>query len=245
MSLVELGTHVETAFVLKPCRRGEMVAVPALLKRLPTDALLLIDRGFFSYSLWKMVLSRNLKLLNRVPRNTLLEPVERLCDGSFLAKIYPSVKARRHDEQGILVRVIRYTLDEPQRTGHGEVHVLITNLLDADSYPAEELILLYHERWEHEAVFDEQKRHHDPQRAHKPAQLRSQTPAGVVQEMYALSLGHFVVRTLMHEAARTADADPDWLSFTGCFQILRCRLPECNGHNTKHLQDGIERYYGR
>ncbi|MDP6554530.1 MAG: transposase domain-containing protein [Pirellulaceae bacterium] len=34
VSLVELGTHVETAFVLKPCRRGEMVAVPALLKRL-------------------------------------------------------------------------------------------------------------------------------------------------------------------------------------------------------------------
>jgi len=237
VSLVELGTHVETAFVLKPCRRGEMVAVPALLKRLPTDALLLIDRGFFSYSLWKMALSRNLKLLNRVPRNTLLEPVERLCDGSFLAKIYPSAKARRHDEQGILVRVIRYTLDEPQRTGHGEVHVLITNLLDADSYPAEELILLYHERWEHEAVFDEQKTHHDPQRAHKPAQLRSQTPAGVVQEMYALSLGHFVVRTLMHEAARTADADPDWLSFTGCFQILRCRLPECNGHNAKQLQE--------
>ena len=60
-----------------------------------------------------------------------------------------------------------------------------------------------------------------------------------------LLLGHFVVRTLMHEAARTADADPDWLSFTGCFQILRCRLPECNGHNTKQLQDGIERYYGR
>ena len=26
--------------------------------------------------------------------------------------------------------MIRYTLDDPQRVGHGEVHVLITNLLD-------------------------------------------------------------------------------------------------------------------
>ena len=62
-----------------------------------------------------------------------------------------------------------------------------------------------------------------------PAQLRSETPAGVVQEMYALSLGHFVIRSLMFEAAATVNLDPDRLSFTGCFQILKCRLPECDG----------------
>ena len=36
-----------------------------------------------------------------------------------------------------MVRVIRYTLDDPQRVGHGEEHVLITNLLDEALYPAE------------------------------------------------------------------------------------------------------------
>jgi hypothetical protein len=44
-----------------------------------------------------------------------------------------------------------------------------------------------------------------------------------------LSLGHFVIRSLMFEAAATAGLDPDALSFTGCFQILKCRLPECAG----------------
>ena len=81
--------------------------------------------------------------------------------------------------------------------------MLITNLLDEDVYPAEELIILYHERWEEELVFDEQKTHQDPRRATKPAQLRSETPAGVMQEIYALSLGHFVIRSLMFEAAAT------------------------------------------
>src|SRR4051812_35768328 len=33
----------------------------------------------------------------------------------------------------------------------------------------------------------------------------------------------------MFEAAATVDLDPDRLSFTGCFQILKCRLPECDG----------------
>ena len=95
-------------------------------------------------------------------------------------------------------------------------------------YPAKELIILYHERWEEELVFDEQKTHQDPRRATKPAQLRSETPAGVIQEIYALSLGHFVIRSLMFEAAATVELDPDRLSFTGCFQILKCRLPECD-----------------
>ena len=67
-----------------------------------------------------------------------------------------------------------------------------------------------------------------PRRATKPAHLRSETPAGVIQEIYALSLGHFVIRSLMFEAAATVGLDPDRLSFLGCFQILKCRLPECD-----------------
>jgi hypothetical protein len=49
----------------------------------------------------------------------------------------------------------------------------------------------YHERWEEELTYDEQKTPQDPRRATKPAHLRSQTPAGVIQELYALSLAHF------------------------------------------------------
>jgi hypothetical protein len=51
-----------------------------------------------------------------------------------------------------------------------------------------------HERWEEELTLDEQRTHHDPRRATKPANLLSETPKGVMQELYALSLGHFVTR---------------------------------------------------
>jgi hypothetical protein len=168
------------------------------------------------------------KLLARVVKTMILRPIRTLSDGSYLAKVYQNDSDRRTDRDGIVVRVIRYTLDDPQRVGHGEEHVLITNLLDEGLDPAKELIILYHERWEHELTFDEQKTHQDPRRATKPAHLRSETPAGVIEEIYALSLGHFVIRSLMFEAAATVDLDPDALSFTGCFQILKCRLPECD-----------------
>jgi hypothetical protein len=227
LSLVELGTHVEVAFVVRPIARGETAMVGPLLRHLGPEMLLLWDRGFFSYGLWKDMTARGANILARVKSNLILEPIRDLADGSYLAKIYRTPYDRTKDRDGMVVRVIRYKLDDPQRVGHGEVHTLITNLLDEDLYPAEELITLYHERWEQELVFDEQKTHQDPRRATKPAHLRSETPAGVIQEIYALSLGHLVIRSLMFEAAESAGLDPDRLSFVGCFQILKCRLPEC------------------
>jgi hypothetical protein len=228
LSLVELGTHIELDFVVRSIAHGEQAMVAGLLRHLTAEMLLLWDRNFFSYPLWEAVTARGAKLLARVKSDLILRPIRDLADGSYLAKIYRTPEDRRKDREGIVVRVIRYTLDDRQRVGHGEAHTLITNLLDAGLYPAKELIMLYHERWEQELVYDEQKVHQDPPRVTKPAHLRSETPAGVIQEVYALALGHFVARALMFEAAATVGLDTDRLSFTGCFQILKCRLPECD-----------------
>jgi Insertion element 4 transposase N-terminal/Transposase DDE domain len=240
LSLVELGTHVEVALIVKPCRTGEHAMVDALLPHLASQMLLLWDRGFFSYKLWKKLMAQGVKVLARVTSRLILRPIRNLSDGSYLAKIYKDAYDRQKDRDGIMVRVIRYTLEDPQRVGHGQEHVLMTNLFDEAICPATELIVLYHERWEHELVFDEQKTHQDPRRATKPAQLRSETPAGVIQEVYALSLGHFVIRSLMFEAASTVGVDPDHLSFTGCFQILKNRLPECVGQTRETLEAWYE-----
>jgi hypothetical protein len=240
LSLVELGTHAEVALIVKPCLTGEHAMVDALLPHLTSQMLLLWDRGFFSYKLWKKLMAQGVNVLARVTSQLILRPIRDLADGSYMAKIYRDAYDRQKDRDGIMVRVIRYTLDDPQRVGHGEEHVLMTNLFDEEICPAKELIVLYHERWEHELVFDEQKTHQDPRRATKPAQLRSETPAGVIQEVYALSLGHFVIRSLMFEAATTAGVDPDHLSFTGCFQILKNRLPECDGQTPETLDKWYE-----
>jgi hypothetical protein len=239
LSLVELGTHVEAALVVRSSAHGEQSMVDDLIPHLGPEMLLLWDRGFFSYELWRRMMARGVKVLARVKCQLILRSIEPLSDGSYLAKIYRSPYDRAKDRGGIVVRVIRYTLDDPQRVGHGEEHVLITSLLDEKLYPASELIILYHERWEEEQVFDEQKTHQDPRRTTKPAHLRSETPEGVIQEVYALALGHFVIRSLMFEAAATVGLDPDRLSFTGCFQILKTRLPECDPKTSA----GFEAWY--
>ncbi|MBV8457592.1 MAG: IS4 family transposase [Acetobacteraceae bacterium] len=237
LSLVELGTHVEVAFAVKHGQCGERALVAGLLRHLSPEMLLLLDQGFYSYELWRRLEATGVKLLARVVKSLVLRPIRTLADGSYLAKVYKNDYDRRKDRDGIVVRVIRYTLDDPQRVGHGEEHVLITNLFDEELYPAMEMIILYHERWEEELVFDEQKTHQDPRRATKPAHLRSETPRGVIQEISALSLGHFVIRALMFASAATVGLDPDRLSFTGCFQVLKCRLPECAGATRTTLEE--------
>jgi Insertion element 4 transposase N-terminal/Transposase DDE domain len=240
LSLVELGTHVEIAMVVGSISCGERSMIEALLPHLTPEMLLLLDRGFFSYQQWRRLSELRVKALARVTSNLILRPIRTLTDGSYIAKIYKNGFDRDKDRDGIEVRVIRYTLEDPRRVGHGEVHVLMTNLFDEGLDPATELIVLYHERWEEELVFDEQKTHQDPRRATKPAQLRSETPEGVIQEVYAVSLAHFVIRSLMFEAAATVDLDPDGLSFTGCFQVLKCRLPECQARTPAELRTWYE-----
>ena len=89
------------------------------------------------------------------------------------------------------------------------------NLLDADEFPAEELVMAYHERWEEELVVDEQKTHQDPCRAEKTTNYRSETSDGLKQEIYAMSIAHFVTRVMMLVGAEEAGVDVDRLSFKG------------------------------
>ena len=54
--------------------------------------------------------------------------------------------------------------------------------------------------------------------------LRSKTPDLVRQEFYGLMMAHFAVRRLMHEAALSADEDPDRISFVHAVRVVRRKL---------------------
>lgn len=222
LALCEVGTHVLWRTQIKPCQRSEVKMAAPLLKNLQEGMLLLWDRAFLSFSLVRLVQKRRAQLLARVKAKLVFRPLNRLRDGSYLAKLYRSPAHRQRDQGGRVVRIIEYTLNERGRSGAGEKHRLLTTLLDATRHPAKRLILLYHERWEEELAIDELKTHQRERLV-----LRSETPAGVVQEIDGLLLAHYIIRVLMTEAARRNELAPRRLSFTGTLKVLRCRLPAC------------------
>jgi hypothetical protein len=235
LALCETGSHVLWRFLLKPLRHSEVKMAPYLVRQLQAEMLLLWDRNFLNYSTVSAVLARGSHLLARIPSNRIFAPLQVLPDGSYLSKLYRTSADRYRDRNGLVVRILEYTLDDPARPGTGERQRLLTTLLDAELDPAKTLVCLYHERWEEELTLDEVKTH----QRERPV-LRSQTPAGVVQEVYGLLLAHYLMRVLMHEAAATQNLDPRRVSFTATLKILRCRLPECPAS-----QRGCRRWYHR
>lgn len=218
VSLVENGTHVLFGTQVGEYGTGEVALAKGTFGALKAGMLCLADRYFFGFELWNQAKSSGADLLWRVKKNLLLPVEERLADGSYLSRIYPSQKDRRRQSNGVLVRVIEYQLKGVP--GAEPIYRLLTTILDPNEAPAEELAALYHERWEIETAFDELKTH---LRGSKIV-LRSKTPDLVMQEFYGLLMAHFAVRGLMHEAALRAQEDPDRLSFIHAVRVVRRKL---------------------
>ena len=218
VALVENGTHVLFGTQLGPYATGEITLAKAALSALGKGMLCLADRNFFSFPLWTQARGTGADLLWRIKINARLPREQPLADGSYLSSIYPSESDRRHQRNGVTVRVIEYRLHGV--TDAESIYRLLTSLLDPAQAPATELAALYHERWEIETALAELKTH---LRGAKIV-LRSKTPDLVRQEFYGLMMTHFAVRGLMHEAALKADTDPDQLSFLHAVRVVRRKL---------------------
>ena len=79
LSLVELGTHVEVAMVVRSSAHGEPAMVAGLFRHLTSEMLLLWDRGFFRYELWQQMTARTVKVLALDPPVVRLPAPTRRC----------------------------------------------------------------------------------------------------------------------------------------------------------------------
>ena len=220
--LVECGTHAIVDAGFWPVKTSERVGGFRMLRSVTAGMLLMWDRGFHDYDMFVQARQRGAHVLARLPGHVKPTMVRSLGDGSYLAYLQPSNYQRRKKGERLLVRVIEYTLTDPNLPGWGETHRLVTTLLDPEAYPSLELICAYHQRWEIEITIDEIDTH---QRL-LPGPLRSRKPVGVIQELYGLLIAHYIIRTCMYQAAQQVQLDPDRLSFIGAVRVLQKAVPE-------------------
>lgn len=220
--LVECGTHAIVDAGFWPERTSERVGGLRLLRSLTPGMLVMWDRGFHDYDMFVQARQRGAHVLSRLPAHIKPLRLRTLADGSYLAYLRPSDYQRRKKGERLLVRVIEYTLTDPNLPGWAETHRLVTTLLDPEAYPILDLICAYHQRWEIEITIDEIDTH---QRL-LPGPLRSRKPVGIIQELYGLLIAHYIIRACMYQAARHAQLDPDRLSFIGAVRILQQAVPE-------------------
>ena len=214
--LIEAGTHLIFDALMCPYRIGERVRALRLLRSVTPGMLLMWDRGLHSYAMVQAICTQGCDYLGRIPANVKFLVEDPKADGSYLSWIYPSGKLKRKGCKPILVRVIEYTIENPEKPAEQLTYRLLTSLFDIEQFPSELLAREYHQRWEVENTIDELKVH----LCERKTPIRSQNPREVVQEVYGWFLGHWAVRLLMFQAASEANIAPLRLSFTGtrsCF----------------------------
>ncbi|MEV0538162.1 IS4 family transposase [Kitasatospora sp. NPDC050463] len=229
-AIVECGTRALIDSAIAPLACGEATHAVGLLRSLRPGMLLLADRAYDTYGLLRATADTGAHALFRARGQRVLPVLHALPDGSWISFIPQPSHAHRlkawlrrggapAQMHGLGVRVIEATITTTDREGASRRSTLrlITTLLDHTRYPAAEVTALYHERWEAETAFFGLKvtlRGAD-------RVLRSGTPHGVDQEIYAYLITYQAARIAMCQAADHADLDPDRLSFTVAVRAIR------------------------
>lgn len=194
---------VLSSFVLKSSisttKRNEFSLMRAMLEGFsPKDSILIMDRGFGYFHVYKTLMGNGLNFCVRQkvdPAQGFSKLVSSSGAPDFIAEWVPSeaevATCKKHgiDGQAIKVRITKIKLPS------GETEVLVSNLFDFGLVGTEDMKELYHYRWNIEEAFKQLK----PKM--KLEQFGSRKPDGVFQEFYA----HLVMLNLTALIAMEAE----------------------------------------
>jgi hypothetical protein len=215
-----------------------------LLAKLPERSLTILDRGFFGAPFLKAIESKpNRHWLVRGRANMSVRVVKKLGPRDELVEFKTSHHALKQDPSlpdTFVARRINY-----KKPGFDRVF-LLTSLLEPAEFPRDEVVELYHQRWEIELGYDEIK----TELLEREEAIRSKTPGGVRQELWGILLVYNLVRVEIERTAREAKVEPTRISFVESLRLMRdewmwLAVTQSPGSIPKKLQElraNIKRY---
>ncbi len=240
--LLNLVNRVLASASFGPYQTGELSLAKTLLDEVPEDSIVVLDRLYSgSPQLLPVLKGRNRHFLVKLKKSQRPRLLEVLGPGDQLVEIATSDEARRTSPDfpaTYRARAITY------RTKKNE-YVLLTSLLDAEKYPASEVIALYRDRWECELAYGEIK----TDLLEQQASLRSRTVVGVEQELWGVLLAYNLVRREMAQFAAQADVPVTRVSFSGALWQIRdewlwCAVasPGAIPRHLRNLREDLKRF---
>ena len=222
--LVSLATAMVSGMALGPYsgkETGETALLRELFGRLVVGDIVLADRYYCSYFLIALLLELGVDVVTRQHqlRTTNFHQGERLGKRDHLVNWPRPAKPDWMDQatydrmpESLRVRELEVRVEQPGfRT---EALIVVTTLTDAETYSAEDLAQLYHQRWLVELDI----------RAIKVSLgidvLRCKCPEMVRREIWTALLAYNLIRQTMLESAKSAGKSPRQLSFTAALQKI-------------------------
>jgi hypothetical protein len=219
VGLVGLWSGLCYNFVLVPQARAEQWCACWLSRYLRPSDLLLADRNFACYEIMARVVDRGADFLFRLPVGRFHKLARRLTNSGrrdeWLVDLkLPAALRKRcpHLPAVVTVRVLEY-----QIPGY-RVSWLITSLTDARTYSYDEVVGLYHQRWNQETIHREWK--HTLQLSN----LRSHSAQGICKEVFVQLTLNNAVRAMQAEAL-PRDRRPLSLRFLDTKRLVVAAIP--------------------
>jgi hypothetical protein len=203
-------------------RQDENTLLMPMLKTLQKGDLLVADRHFAGANLYCHYTANGLEYLTRAHQKLKIFRLKRLYQynaNDFIARLKVSdVYRRRNPElpKYITARFIKITVSI---RGRGRDIWLVTSLLDAAQYPADEIAELYLQRWRIEMLFRQFKVDLSSD------QLRSKSVDAINKEVAARICAINIVRSIMLEAAVENHVDPMRISFVAAVRTILAYAP--------------------
>lgn len=222
--LLSLATALISDLAMGPYagkETGETALLRELLERLDPEDILLADRYYCSYFMICLLLEREVQIVTRLhqKRTADFRRGKRLGSGDHIVEWSRPDKPDWMDQTtyeqmppSLSVREVEVRVDQPGfRT---ESLVVVTTLVDAKKYRAEDLAELYHKRWLAELDI----------RAIKVTLgmdvLRCKSPEMVRREIWSCVLAYNLIRQTLLTSAQQAGRSPRQLSFTAALQKI-------------------------
>jgi hypothetical protein len=224
VGVFSLGTGVLLDYARGNKHQHELKLLHRLLEVFQPGDLALADRGFSCYTLLALLLQRKVPALFRLHharaadlrRGKRLGKQDRLVvwkkPKNWERRYLPMALWRRIAPE-LSVRILRFSLRRP---GYRTRSVtLVTTLVDAERYPADQLALLYAKRWQIELWF------RDIKTAMGMEVLLCQSPKMIHKELEMFFIAYNLIRCLMIKASRTYSRELQRISFQGTVDSVR------------------------
>lgn len=214
--LMALRSHLLVAANLGPYEgTSELEYAKPLCQSIPESSLTVLDRGYLGAQvLLGIEAGRDRHWLTRGQAKLKMKLLQRLGPDDDLVEMAVSAEARRKDPslpRTWTARRIGYQIPGFRK------QFLLTSLRESKNFPAQEIVELYHERWELELGYDEIK----TDLLDREEAIRSKTPDGVRQELWGVLLVFNLVRLEMEAIARQENITPTRISFVSTLRLIR------------------------
>lgn len=218
VTLCMLATQLVLGAQFSPFSTSEMAMAKDLLPQVPNHSLTVLDRGFWSGELLHQLVEGGEQRHFLIPAkaNTKWKLIEGTATDGIVEMVMSPLLRKRNPELPPHWRARACQVIGPT----GKTAYLVTSLIDRTKYSRKQLSDCYSRRWQIETSYRELKH----TMLGMALTMRSQSVAGVEQEIYGALIAYNLVRVEMAKAAQVVKCEPTEVSFVLALHAIQFEM---------------------